>query len=168
MNYKRIIFLSFVIFFPIIRGIFGFYANYEYKDKIGCYWDLAQRSSEISQRKEYIDKFIFELEKCHLDNIHNALFSPNNENDFTYNFNALKSLRNQLKDISYMTKGSLEYEIAFLQITLQDQGKEYEFVKNIYCCWEKKYHYTYWNNIIVYSFLTIQILSLFFWRRFKK
>src|SRR3972149_391994 len=156
MKTLGIILLVGVPVFAISRGIFGVYVHYEYETKIGSNWDLSERASTISQKSEYLDKFVFELEKCELDGIHNALFFQNEENDFTQNMKALKSLQKRLKDISTMDENSFAYQTAMQQITAQEQGEAGCLLDNLYSCWEKKNHYTTWNFFIVIGFFILQ------------
>lgn len=131
---------------------------YEYQAKIGNYLDLSKRASTISQKSEYINKFVSALEKEELEGINDALFYPTGENSFDENFKALKSLQIRLKDIDSMDENSFAYQTAIHQITEQEQGMAESLKYIINNCWQKKYHYTYWNNLIGISFLIVQFL----------
>ncbi len=152
------------IMFAIGRGCFHVYAYYQYENKIGNNWDLADRASTIIQKSEYINKFVAALEKEKLDGVHNALFFPNDENDFTQNMKALKSLQNRLQDISMMDENSFAYQSAMQQITAQEQGEATALLSNLQGCWLKVNYYTLWNNLICLIFLVLQICSIVFGR----
>lgn len=146
--------------FAISRGIFHWNVNRTYKSEIGSYWDLSDRASTIVQKSEYLNKFVEALEKCKLDGVHDALFYPNDENDFTQNMKALKSLQKRLQDISTMDENSFAYQTAMQQITAQEQGEAHGLLDNLYGCWEKQNYYTAWNGWICLGFLILQILMV--------
>ena len=160
MKATGIILLVVGIVFAISRGIFRIYVHYEYKNEIGCNWDLSDRASTIAQKSEYLDKFVLALEKCKLDGTHDALFFPNDENDFTQNMKALKSLQKRLRDISTMDENSFAYQTAMQQITAQEQGEAHNLLDTLYGCWQKEYHYSVWNNLMVIGFLILQALMI--------
>lgn len=148
------------IVFAISRGIFHVYVHYQYVNEIGSNWDLSDRASTITQKSEYLNKFVTALEKYKLDGLHNALFYPNDENDFTQNMKALKSLQKRLQDISMMDENSFAYQTAMQQITAQEQGEADEMLDNLRGCWVKQNYYTSWNFLIITGFLILQILMI--------
>jgi hypothetical protein len=46
------------------------------------------------------------------------------------------------------------------QITAQEQGEGDNMTDEIWSCWEKEHHYTYWNPIIITVFIVVQGLLL--------
>lgn len=148
------------ILFATARGIFHTYVHYDYKNKIGSYWDLADRASTISQKSEYINKFVEALEAEKLYGVHNALFFPNDENSFSENMKALKSLQQRLITISSLDENSFAYQTAMQQITAQEQGEANQLTKNLRGCWEKENYYTAWNILFVIGFLLLQIIMV--------
>lgn len=144
------------ILFALGRGGYKLIVHYEYQREIFNNWTLADRASTISQKSEYIDKFVRALEDQNLSGINNAVFFPTPANNFDENFKALLSLRNRLDTISTMKENSFEYQTAMQQITSQEQGEAEPMLDQIKCCWYKKYHYTLWNPLITISFFLIQ------------
>jgi hypothetical protein len=146
------------IVFAVSRGLFHVYVHKTYMNEIGSNWELSERASTIAQKSEYLNKFVSALEKCKLDGVHNALFYPNDANDFTQNMKALKSLQKRLQDISVMDENSFAYQTAIQQITSQEQGEAKELLDNLESCWQKQNYYTSWNHLIIISLLIAQIL----------
>lgn len=146
--------------FAILRGIGHLYVSYKYSQTIESNWDLADRASTISQKSEYIDKFIASLESCNLNGTHDAILFDTPENSFDENIKAIKSLQSRLKTISTMKESSFEYQTAMQQITAQEQGEAKNMLNVFQGCWEKENYYTFWNKIMIVSFLIIQILMI--------
>lgn len=144
------------ILFASVRIALNYSAQKELQTKVGSYWNLADRASTIAQKSEYIDKMVDALNNQHLDGSNAGLFYQNETTSYDANMRALKSLQQRLKEISTMSPSSFEYQTAMQQITEQEQGGAEEMLSVIKSCWYKKYHYTYWNDIIVFSFFIIQ------------
>lgn len=148
------------ILFATTRGAFHYYVSKQYTNEIGSKWELSDRASTIVQKAEYLDKFICALEKNNLNGVHNTIFYPNDENDFTENMRAIKSLQKRLHDIETMDENSFAYQTAMQQITAQEQGEAHNILNVLQGCWEKQNYYTTWNDFIVCGFLILQILMI--------
>jgi len=142
--------------FAIGRMSFHVSVYYEYEAKIGCYWDLADKASTLSQKSKYIDSFVNALDSSNLFGINDALFFPTPSNSFDSNFEALKSLQKRLHDIDGIDENSFAYQAAIQQITSQEQGEALNMLEVIRSCWVKKNYYTSWNFIYVIIFTIIQ------------
>ncbi|PIZ50423.1 hypothetical protein COY27_07110 [Candidatus Woesearchaeota archaeon CG_4_10_14_0_2_um_filter_33_13] len=150
------------LLFAILRGIFHFYVNYQYENEIQSYWEMSDRASTISQKSEYLDKFVLALSKQNLDGTHDAIFYHTAKNSFTENMKALKSLQRRLHQITTMDENSFAYQTAIQQITEQEQGEALEMLHVFVRCWEKENHYTTWNIFVVFGFFIIQFLMIVF------
>src|SRR5688572_30345248 len=150
------------ILFALGRGGYKLIVHYEYQREIFNNWTLADRASTISQKSEYINKFVETLKTQNLEGVNNALFFPTPASSFDENFKALLSLRNRLDTISTMKENSFEYQTAIQQITQQEQGEAEPMLNQIEGCWYKKHHYTLWNPFITFPFFLIQVVMIVF------
>lgn len=140
---------TFLIFLGIgiigLQIIAGIWANYEYKKKVESFWNLADKSSTISEKSLYIDEFVNALENENLQGTHDAIIFKNNDNSFDYNFKALKSLQSRLQEIETMDIKSFEYQTAIQQITQQEQGEAYKMLCDISGAWHLKNFPIIWD-----------------------
>ncbi len=142
----------------ILMPIFGCIGHYKlYKDFIS-YWSLADKSSTIEKKAEYIDKFVIALEKSDLKGSYNTLFFPTPDNSFDQNFDALKTLQGRLHEIQTMDIKSFEYQTAIQQITGQEQGEAEALISVIKGVWWKGYGVFLWDWVCLLS-----ICSLISW-----
>lgn len=133
--------------FLVAAGITGIFGWYTYNKEIGSYWSLADKSSSIDKKSEYIDKFVGALELSGLSGKYNAVFLTTPDNSFDYNLDALKTLQARLHEISNMDVTSFEYQTAIQQITAQEQGEAEAMLSVFYGVWWKKNHPLLWNWI---------------------
>lgn len=122
------------------------HANYEYETQYANNWTLADRASTISQKSEYIDKFVDSLEKSGLQGQHDALMYFTPQNSFDENFKALKSLQSRLHEIKDLDQNSFAYQTAIQQITAQEQGEATDMLSVLRGSWYKVHHYWLWNG----------------------
>lgn len=132
-------------------------ADYHYENDFKANWDLADKSSTIAQKSEYIDKFVEALDNSGLHGTNDALIWKTNNNSFDTNFKALKSLQSRLDEIKGMDESSLAYQTAIQQITAQEQGQADEMLSVFEGCWTKVHYYWLWNPFLV----LLQIISIF-------
>jgi hypothetical protein len=130
--------------------------NYEYR-QIESYWNLAYKSSIISEKAKYIDKFVSVLEKSELSGIHSVFFLKTSDNSFDENFEVLKSLQKRLHKTKTVNITSFEYQLAIRQIT-EEQSKATKMLNVFRTSWLKK------NSIFLCSWvgLTNILLNLVF------
>lgn len=139
---------------------FRLYANYDWDSQVGSYWDLSERASTISQKSEYMDKYVGALEVANLEGTNSATFMKTLESSFDENMKALKSLQSRLHDIDTMSESGFAYQTAISQITEQEQGQAKDMNDNIASCWWKVNYYTLWNKLIWVSILIVEILLI--------
>lgn len=137
---------------------------YRYDREIGSYWSLADKASTITQKSEYVDKFVAALESQHLDGEYNALLFATPDNSFDKNIEALRSLQWRLREIQTMNPASFEYQTAIQQITAQEQGEASVMLSDLGGCWWKRNHILLWDWIaFVNYFVQCSILIWLGW-----
>ncbi len=137
--------------------------NYNFEKDIFCYWELADRSSTIKAKCDYIDKFVKAIEANKFSD-YDAIWMKTPENSFQYNFEALKTLRDRLYQIKDMKENSFEYQTAIQQITSQEQGEACSMLNVIDGCYIKEKSIINWNWImfivILFDLLSIMYFSI--------
>jgi len=137
----------------------GFIGAYQYEKQFSSYWNLADKSSTITKKAEYIDKFVNAIENGKFTGEYNAIIMQTPDNSFDQNFIALKTLQQRLHEISGMDVTSFQYQTAIQQITEQEQGEAYEMLKVFKGIWWKENHFFLWNWICFVQ-LCIVIIGL--------
>lgn len=125
--------------------IYGVTCNYRYEKEISSYWNLADKSSTITKKAEYIDKFVAAMEKQSFIGKYNAIFTKTADNSFDENFQALKTLQQRLHEISDMDVTSFQYQTAIQQITEQEQGEAYLMLNVFKGIYIKDNYFLLWN-----------------------
>jgi len=142
-----------------IRG--GVIGHYQFERDILSYWNLADKSSTIERKSEYIDKFVESLAKLKYEGKYNAIFLTTIDNSFDANYEALKSFQSRLKEIKSMDIRSFEYQTAIQQITGQEQGEAYDMILVFRGIWWKTNHFLLWDWVCgVQIALTLIILTV--------
>lgn len=161
---------QFLLMIIHLIGIIIFQVNYTmgvylpYQRQIGYHWELADKSSTISDKSMHIDNFVKSLEDSGVPATkHNALFFTYPNNQFGENLKALKSLQNRLAEAKSMDPNSVAYQTAIQQVTSQEQGEAGEMISVFYDCWILHHHsIIFWNWV---SLLTNTMLwfGLIYW-----
>lgn len=152
--------------FGVLMIIMAFRASYQYEQDYSSYWSLADKASTISQKSEYIDKFVVALENSGLQGTNDALIWKTNNNAFDTNFQALKSLQSRLHEIKGMDESSFAYQTAIQQITAQEQGEASDMLNVFSGCWYKVHYYWLWNPWLVIGVIimgTLLVLTVGLW-----
>lgn len=127
------------------RNIF---ANYDYENKYISYWNLADKSSTIQAKYEYINQFVNNIEKnSEKFASNNAIFLKTPDNSFKSNLDALVTLRNRLKEIQSIDINSFAYQTAIQQITSQEQGEAHRLIGVIKGCYFLESYPSLWDWI---------------------
>ncbi len=134
--------ISFLMGFFQIKGCIK--SSYEYEKEIGSYWSLADKSSTILEKSEYIQQFITALEKSNHSE-YNAIWLKTLDNSFDKNLEALKSLNLRLNQLKDMNVESFAYQTAIQQITAQEQGEAHQMLGVLKGCWVKDKYFICWN-----------------------
>lgn len=149
--------LGIVLATVLIRG--SIVSDYHYNKEYLSYWTLADKSSSIAAKSDYIDQFVTALQGSGLQGSHDALLYPTPDNSFDSNFQALQSLQSRLHEIKTMDPNSFQYQSAISQITDQEQGQADDMLLVFNDCWIKVHYYYLWNPLIV-SFEIIGMFAL--------
>ena len=140
------IFLTVFCTLSIIASIgYAIKSGYEYDKDFGSYWSLADKSSTITNKAKYIDKFVEALENSGFEGQYNAVMYKTLDNQFDTNFEALKTLQQRLHEIETMDITSFEYQTAIQQITQQEQGEAFELLSIFQGIWNKQNYFLLWN-----------------------
>ena len=135
--------------------------GYKFEKKYGSYWELADRSSTLEAKEQYITQFVDALEKNNGDfAVHNALFLKTPQNAFENNVEALITLRDRLKEVKGMNKTSFEYQTAIQQITAQEQGEADLLMDDIKSAYYLEQNIFTWEWVEAFSLL---MLGIIFW-----
>ena len=121
-------------------------AQYRYEREYGFAWNLADKSSTIQAKADYISQFASLIE-CNSGDFasHDAMWLKTPDNSLEANVKALKTLDGRLRDVITMDIKSFEYQIAIQQITQQEQGEADEMIGKIKRCWVKHNHLIAWR-----------------------
>ena len=121
-------------------------ADYEYTNKYLSYWNLADKSSTITAKSDYITQFVNKLNESRTEFAdNNAVYLKTIDNSFNYNFLALVSLRDRLQTISKMNESDFAYQTAIQQITEQEQGQAHSMLYVFSGTWYLKVHPFLWG-----------------------
>ena len=157
------------IFFTLV-GIIGIISlitftiigYYNWNNKYESYWNLADKTSTIEAKEEYITQFVDNIQKNRNEFAeYNAVFLKTPNNNCDKNIGALITLKERLKEIKTMDIKSFEYQTAIQQITAQEQGEANDMISNIESCYYLKSYIIVWGWIgVILSLLSIVLLGL--------
>jgi hypothetical protein len=147
------------VIWSIILVATGIIGKYNYNNNYLSYWSLADKSSTIPKKTEYIDKFVAALEKSHLEGDYNALMLKTPDNSFDSNMDALKSLQSRLHEVQTMDVTSFQYQAAIQQITQQEQGEAGEMLRVFHGTWWKVHYFFLWSWIGVINWIMCVIFG---------
>ena len=142
----------------IVLVIMGFQANWKWQNDYFNYWQLSDKASTISQKSEYVDKFVGALENSGLQGQNSHLIWKTNNSSFDQNMLALKSLQSRLQEIKTLDQNSFAYQTAIQQITEQEQGQADEMLGVIESCWWRVHYYYFWNGWILFGIIGVLFL----------
>ena len=112
--------------------------EYSYQKNYKQLWTLADRSSTIAAKHEYLSKFYNALRTGRVQNKfsdNDACWFKTPANEFDANLEALHTLVNRLAEIKTMDPNSFQYNTAIQQITAQEQGEAKEMLDVFYGCY---------------------------------
>uniref|UniRef100_A0A6H1ZTP1 Uncharacterized protein n=1 Tax=viral metagenome TaxID=1070528 RepID=A0A6H1ZTP1_9ZZZZ len=148
--------ILFIIGLWLTVGMIGsdILAKNQYNNEIYNYWSLADKSSTIETKSEYIDKFVYVLDNAGLHGKYNAIWLQNPDNSFDKNLEMLKTLQTRLHEIKQMNVSSFEYQQAISQITSQEQGEAHEMLSVFSGVWYLKNHTWLWDWISIFLLIS--------------
>jgi hypothetical protein len=160
---KKLLFSLFVLGLALVGFlvVMNIIASYQYNKQIYSYWSLADKTSTLSAKSQYIDQMVTALTQAHLDGRYDAIVLKTPDNSFDKNFGALKTLQLRLHDIQSIDPNSFAYQQAINQITAQEQGQAQDMLANFSDVWTLV-HYPYlwgWFNIISWLIIAVLVSS---------
>jgi hypothetical protein len=150
---------------------FGYHfikCEYEFQKEISSYWNMADKSSTIVEKRKNIDIFVTKFERSGLDGRHNAIVLKTLDNSFDGNLRALKSLQHRLHEIENMDVSSFEYQTAIQQITQQEQGEAHKMLCELRGVWVLNYYPLLWSWVGMLSLLWsmgMLLLGIYIWNK---
>lgn len=154
-----ILILSLILIVGITIG--GVKTFYSYEKNYLSYWEIADKSSTISEKSKYIDLFVDALSKSNMQGKYNCIMLETPNNSFDFNFTALKSLQQRLKEIKLMNVKSFEYQTAIQQITAQEQGEAKNMLSVFSGIYFKENCFLLWDWVGSLYILFLIILLIF-------
>ena len=132
-----------------------------YNARFGNYWELADRSSTIAAKSQYIGQFVDALNSSRFEFAeYAAIYYQTPENRFDTNLQAVSTLRDRLNDISKMNDSSFEYQMAIQQITGQEQGEAANLLHVFDQSFAKQSYPLAFNAYAIIALLCVGILAL--------
>jgi hypothetical protein len=135
----------------------GISASYGYSKQYSANWELADKSSTIQKKSDYINKFVLSLEQSGLQGSNGAMFLKTDNTSFDSNMDALKSLQGRLDTIKTLDENSFAYQTAIQQITAQEQGEAQSMLSVFRACWMKVHHYLFWNEFLILGMILLGV-----------
>ena len=137
-------------------------ANYTFEKQYSQLWQLADKSSTIPAKQEYITKFLNALkagkEKGAFSD-YNAVWLRTPNNNFDANVKALETLSGRLIEIQNMDPTSFQYNTAIEQITKQEQGEAHAMIAVFQGCYDYANYFSVWHWVggllIVFSIVAL-------------
>lgn len=160
--------LSFVVAVAIIIvfAALSVMAKYNFENNYLYLWNLADKSSTIEAKQEYIEEFSNKL-RAGITNEdfskHNAIFLKTPDNQLENNVRALETLADRLEEIQGMNPNSFEYNTALQQITSQEHGEAGNMIGVIKGCYVLSNYVLVWNwigGIFITAGLICSVFSL--------
>lgn len=151
------------IFCLVIDIIMGVSYSYHYDREIGSYWELADKSSTLQAKSDYMNKFVEAIEKNIDIEDYNAVFLKTPTNSVKKNLDALKTLQTRLKEIQKIDITSFAYQQAIQQITAQEQGEAKDMISVFEDVYAKNHYplvWDWWAAIFCIFYAIICILGV--------
>lgn len=158
-----------LLILAICSGVFLVWANikesFDWNNTVMSNWSLADKSSTLEAKADYMDKFVTALQGSELaDN--DALIYKTADNSCPNNIKAVVTLRERLNQIKGMDESSFQYQQAIQQITSQEQGQADVLLDTLHGCWQKTHYYYLWNPFLsigeVFGTILLLVLSFIF------
>lgn len=138
-------------------------SNYQLEKNYFQLWELADKSSTITAKRQYISQFVTALEYGYSKrefSDYNAKWLQTPNNGFKENLDAIKSLAFRLDEIQGMKPTSFEYNTAIHQITGQEQGEAQKLLRVISGCYTLQNYPIVWGWIGI-IFLFVELILIF-------
>jgi len=145
----------------------GILSSYNYEKHYSQLWSLAEKSSTIPAKQQYISQFLNTLKQGKTNGDfaeYDALFLKTPNNNFDANLKALETLSARLTEIQSMDPSSFQYNTAIQQITAQEQGEAGPMLSVFQGCYDLNNYFFIWNwvggTLVISSLLLIIVFGL--------
>lgn len=138
-------------------------SRYTYEKQFSSMWALADKSSTIPAKQQYITQFLTALKVGETNGVfadYNATWLKTPNNSFAANVKAIQTLSDRLTQIQDMDPASFQYNTAIQQITAQEQGEAHRMLAVFEGCYDRACYPIIWGWIGVILF-TLSVVALF-------
>ena len=162
-NKLKLIFFTLAIIGMFMLGsliITDTVAHYKYEKNYSQLWELADKSSTIQAKQQYISQFVSALKIGKTNDMfadNDAIFLKTPNNSFESNLKAVETLSSRLMEIQNMDPKTFEYNTAIQQITAQEQGEAHKLIEIFYSCYKLSNYFIVWGWIGGF-FITVSVL----------
>ena len=123
-------------------------ANYTFEKQYHQLWQLADKSSTILAKQQYITQFLNALRSGKEKGVfsdYDAVWLRTPNNNFDTNVKALETLSSRLIEIQNMDPASFQYNTAIEQITKQEQGEAHAMIAVFQGCYNYANYFSVWR-----------------------
>jgi hypothetical protein len=138
-------------------------SRYTYEKQFSNLWELADKSSTIPAKQQYITQFLYALKAGETNGVfadYNATWLKTPNNSFAANVKAIQTLSDRLTQIQDMDPASFQYNTAIQQITAQEQGEANRMLTVFEGCYDRENYPIIWGWISV-TLILFSTVALF-------
>ena len=131
-------------------------SRYTYEKQFSNLWELADKSSTIPAKQQYITQFLTALKVGETNGVfadYDATWLKTPNNSFTANIKAIQTLSDRLTQIQDMDPASFQYNTAIQQITAQEQGEAHRMLSVFEGCYRRECYPIVWGWICTVTIL---------------
>jgi len=125
-------------------------SRYTYEKQFSNLWELADKSSTIPAKQQYITQFLTALKVGETNGVfadYDATWLKTPNNSFAANIKAIQTLSDRLTQIQDMDPASFQYNTAIQQITAQEQGEAHRMLAVFEGCYDRECYPLIWGWI---------------------
>lgn len=125
-------------------------SGYTYEKQYSNLWELADKSSTIPAKQQYITQFLSTLKAGQTNGEfadYDATWLKTPNNSFAANVKAIQTLSDRLTQIQDMDPASFQYNTAIQQITAQEQGEARRMLAVFEGCYDRENYPLIWGWI---------------------
>ena len=134
-------------------------SRYTYEKQFSNLWELADKSSTIPAKQQYITQFLNTLKAGETNGVfadYDATWLKTPNNSFAANIKAIQTLSDRLTQIQDMDPASFQYNTAIQQITAQEQGEAHRMLSVFEGCYRRECYPIVWGWIgIVFTMIAV-------------
>ena len=138
-------------------------SRYTYEKQFSNLWELADKSSTIPAKQQYITQFLYALKAGETNGVfadYDATWLKTPNNSFAANIKAIQTLSDRLTQIQDMDPASFQYNTAIQQITAQEQGEAHRMLAVFEKCYDRECYPIIWGWIGVVFTMTAVVIVI--------